>query len=119
VVDIIPRSGILEGPAGDERLVANPDASWHARSAYRFSVEITVYVDAAHTRAGVGSSLYDRLFPLLRARGIRAVMAGIALPNEPSVAMHERRGLSKVAHFKDVEFKFDRWIDVGYWQCVL
>jgi phosphinothricin acetyltransferase len=94
-------------------------AKWHARSAYRFSAEITVYVHAGHMRTGVGSRLYDRLFPLLRERGVRAVMAGIALPNQASVALHEKRGLSKVAHFKDVGFKFDRWIDVGYWQCVL
>jgi phosphinothricin acetyltransferase len=94
-------------------------AKWHARSAYRFSAEITVYVDSGHMRSGVGSRLYDRLFPLLRERGVRAIMAGIALPNEASVALHEKRGLSKVAHFKDVGFKFDRWIDVGYWQCVL
>jgi phosphinothricin acetyltransferase len=92
---------------------------WHKRSAYRFSVEITVYVGVGHERSGVGSRLYDRLIPMLRARGVRAVMAGIALPNEPSVALHERFGFSKVAHFKDVGFKLDRWIDVGYWQCVL
>ena len=92
---------------------------WHARSAYRFSAEITVYVDASHQRVGVGSRLYDHLFPILKARGIRAVMAGIALPNEASVALHEQFGLSKVAHFKEVGFKFNRWIDVGYWQRTL
>jgi phosphinothricin acetyltransferase len=46
-------------------------------------------------------------------------MAGIALPNEPSVVLHERFGLAKVAHFREVGFKFDRWIDVGYWQRTL
>ena len=92
---------------------------WHARIAYRFSAEITVYVDTSHQRAGVGSRLYDELFPMLRTRGIRAAMAGIALPNGPSVALHEKFGLSKVAHFKEVGFKFNRWIDVGYWQCTL
>jgi len=59
------------------------------------------------------------LFPILRARSIRAVMAGIALPNESSVALHEKFGLSKVAHFKEVGFKFNQWIDVGYWQRTL
>lgn len=92
---------------------------WHPRSAYRFSAEITVYVDASQKRVGVGSRLYDHLFPILQARGIRAVMAGIALPNESSVALHEKFGLSKVAHFKEVGFKFNRWIDVGYWQRIL
>lgn len=94
-------------------------ARWHSRSAYRFSAEITVYVHAGHHRAGIGSGLYDELFPLLRGREIHAVMAGIALPNEPSVALHERFGLAQVAHFKEVGFKFNRWVDVGYWQITL
>ena len=94
-------------------------AKWHARAAYRFSVEITVYVDACHTGHGVGSRLYDRLFPILKARGIHAVMACIALPNESSVTLHEKFGLSKVAHFNEVGFKFGRWIDVAYWQRTL
>jgi phosphinothricin acetyltransferase len=92
---------------------------WHVRSAYRFSAEIAVYVDPGHTRVGVGTRLYEQLFPMLRTRGLRAIMAGIALPNESSVALHEKFGLSKVAHFKEVGFKFDRWIDVGYWQRTL
>jgi phosphinothricin acetyltransferase len=94
-------------------------AKWHSRSGYRFSAEIAVYVDANHTRIGAGSRLYDHLFTILQARGIRAVLAGIALPNEASVALHEKFGLSKVAHFEQVGFKFNRWIDVGYWQRIL
>ena len=89
---------------------------WNTRSAYRFSAEITVYLDHGQARLGIGSELYRYLFPILQARGIRAVMGGIALPNEASVALHEQFGLSKVAHFKEVGFKFNRWIDVGYWQ---
>jgi phosphinothricin acetyltransferase len=93
--------------------VATP---WRSRAAYRFSVEITVYISPSHTRRGIGSLLYGQLFPLLQARGIHAVMAGIALPNDASVALHEIFGLRKVAHLSQVGFKFDRWIDVGYWQ---
>ena len=59
------------------------------------------------------------LLPLLRQRSIHVVIGGIALPNEASVALHEKFGLSKVAHFAEVGRKFDRWIDVGYWQRVL
>jgi phosphinothricin acetyltransferase len=94
-------------------------ARWHSRSAYRYSAEITVYVDAGHHRVGIGSRLYDRLFPILQARGIHTLLAGIALPNEPSIALHEKFGLAKVAHLRDVGFKFDRWVDVGYWQGTL
>ena len=92
---------------------------WNARSAYRFSVEITVYLAPAHAGRGIGSTLYGELFPILRARRIHAVMGGIALPNEASVALHEKFGLRKVAQFEEVGFKFNRWIDVGYWQRTL
>ncbi len=92
---------------------------WRIRTGYRFSAEITVYVDPAHAGRGIGSKLYGRLFPLLQARGVHAVMGGIALPNEASVALHEKFGLRKVAHFQEVGFKFNRWIDVGYWQRTL
>lgn len=92
---------------------------WRPRSAYRFSVEITVYVHPQRIGQGIGSALYRRLFPLLEARGVHAVIGGIALPNDPSVALHEKLGLRKVAHFKEVGFKQNRWIDVGYWQRTL
>jgi len=104
----------------DGRIVGYSYATkWHARSAYRFSAEITVYVDAGHKRVGVASRLYDRLFPMLRTHRVHAVLAGIALPNEASVALHEKFGLLKVAHLKEVGFKFNRWVDVGYWQRTL
>jgi L-amino acid N-acyltransferase YncA len=94
-------------------------SKWKGRCAYRFSAEITVYLAPSCSGRGLGSTLYDRLFPILRALGIHAVMGGIALPNEASVALHEKFGLEKVAHFREVGFKFDRWIDVGYWQRTL
>jgi L-amino acid N-acyltransferase YncA len=90
--------------------------SWNVRTAYRFSVEITVYLAPAHAGRGIGSQLYSELFPILQARRIHAVIGGIALPNEASVALHEKFGLRKVAQFEEVGFKFNRWIDVGYWQ---
>ncbi len=89
---------------------------WRTRSAYRFSVEVTVYLEPDRTGAGIGTRLYDELFRVLQARGIHAAMGGIALPNDASVAIHEKFGLRKVAHFTEVGFKFGRWIDVGYWQ---
>lgn len=92
---------------------------WRPRSAYRYSVEITAYVAPRAGRRGVGSQLYRQLFTALQARGVHAVIGGIALPNEASVALHEKFGLRKVAHFEQVGFKFNRWIDVGYWQRIL
>ncbi|HET7552818.1 MAG TPA: arsinothricin resistance N-acetyltransferase ArsN1 family B [Gemmatimonadaceae bacterium] len=92
---------------------------WRERRAYRFSAEITVYVVPSSTGRGIGSRLYEKLLPLVQDRGIHAVVGVIALPNEASVALHEKFGLSKVAHLREVGFKFDRWIDVGYWERIL
>jgi phosphinothricin acetyltransferase len=93
--------------------------AWKPRSAYRFSVETTVYVAASHQRRGVGGALYRKLIEDLRARKLHSAVGGIALPNEGSVALHERLGFKKVAHFAEVGRKLDRWIDVGYWQLIL
>jgi len=92
---------------------------WRARAAYRHTVESSVYVSHRHGRAGIGSGLYGALFPLLRERGVHTVIAGIALPNEASVAIHEQCGFRKIAHFSEVGRKFDQWIDVGNWQLML
>ena len=88
---------------------------WKQRSAYRHSVESTIYLDADCTRAGIGKQLYQQLITVLPA-SIHLIIGGIALPNAASVALHERLGFDKVAHFREVGFKFGRWIDVGYWQ---
>lgn len=92
---------------------------WKSRCAYRFSVESTVYLDRQYTGRGIGTRLYRQLVEALRSRSLHAVVAGIALPNAASVALHERLGFEKVAHFKAVGWKFDRWIDVGYWELLL
>lgn len=63
--------------------------------------------------------LYSEIFSILRTLGVHAVIGGIALPNEASVALHERFGLEKVAHFQQVGFKFNKWVDVGYWERIL
>lgn len=92
---------------------------WRERHAYRFSVECTAYVASGMARSGVGSALYSAMFPLLRQTGYHAVVAVIALPNAASVALHERFGLKKVAHYPEIGYKFERWHDVGTWQALL
>lgn len=89
---------------------------WHSRYAYRFAAEVTIYLHPGHTRQGIGTVLYDELFRLLKGRSVHTVIGGIALPNDGSVALHEKFGFQKAAHYREVGFKFDRWIDVGYWQ---
>lgn len=92
---------------------------WREREAYRLSVEVTVYVAQGSHGQGIGKSLYASLFIELKKGGYHAAMGGISLPNQASIALHESLGMKKVAQFEEVGFKFDRWIDVGYWQLML
>ena len=92
---------------------------WKERSAYRFSAEITVYVKQGHEGKGIATELYKRLIEAARKTGIHALIAGISLPNEKSIALHEKFGFAKIAQFNEVGYKQDKWLDVGYWELVL
>lgn len=92
---------------------------WRVRHAYRFSVETSVYLAPDAAGHGTGSMLYAALLEQLRQAGCHLVIGGIALPNPASIALHEKFGFEKVAHFKEVGFKFGAWRDVGYWQKIL
>jgi phosphinothricin acetyltransferase len=94
-------------------------SKWKGRCAYRFAVESTVYLAAARKGQGIGKALYTALIDQLRANRLHTVIGGVALPNHASVMLHERMGFKKVAHFEQVGFKQNRWIDVGYWQLML
>ena len=89
---------------------------WRERSAYRYSVESTVYLAHNVTGGGWGTRLYSALFDELRALEVHAVIGGITLPNPASVALHQKMGMRKVAEFPEVGFKQGQWLDVGYWQ---
>ena len=92
---------------------------WKLRSAYRFSVETTIYLEHGREGQGIGTRLYSALLADLRERGLRVAIGGAALPNEASVALHERLGFERVATFRQVGFKQERWVDVAYWQLIL
>ena len=94
-------------------------STWNARSAYRNTVEVSVYLDCSATGKGYGSQLYSELFRRLESRSIHVVIGGISLPNLESIKLHEKFGMRQVAHIKEVGYKFGRWIDVGYWQVKL
>jgi L-amino acid N-acyltransferase YncA len=89
---------------------------WKARAAYKFASEVTVYVRSGLGATGIGSALYGDLMRRLKDKGLHTAIGGIALPNEASVKLHEKLGFRKVAHFEQVGFKFNRWVDVAYWQ---
>src|SRR5688572_16818999 len=90
-----------------------------ARAAYQWSVDTSVYVDAAWRRSGVGRGLYQSLFAILAAQGFFNAFAGIALPNAASVALHEAVGFEPLGIYRRVGFKLGAWHDVGWWQLTL
>jgi L-amino acid N-acyltransferase YncA len=92
---------------------------WKGRSAYRYSVETTIYLAPECVGARIGTNLYRHLLEELKDLGLHLVIGGVALPNAASIALHEKLGFRKVAHFNEVGFKFGKWIDVAYWQLSL
>ena len=104
----------------DSRIVGYAYAGkWKERSAYRYSVETAIYMDSRHVGKGIGTQLMKELLNRLKAVSLHSVISGIALPNPASVALCERFGFKKIAHFSEVGYKMNRWIDVGYWELLL
>jgi phosphinothricin acetyltransferase len=93
--------------------------AFRPRPAYRFAVETSVYVTAGSARRGVGTSLYQALFPVLEAQGFAQAIAAITLPNPVSVALHEHFGFRRVGAYEEVGFKQGGWHSVGLWQRAL
>jgi L-amino acid N-acyltransferase YncA len=85
------------------------------REAYRWSVDISVYVDGSVRGRGVGRGLYDRLLPILRRQGYVNVYAGIALPNPASEALHRAIGMRLIGVYEGVGHKHGRWWDVAWY----
>lgn len=99
------------------RVVAYAYAGEHrTRAAYRFSCDCSVYVDRDERRGGLGSALYTRLLPEMKARGFHNAYGGLNLPNDASVALHERFGFRHIGTFSEVGWKLGRWHDVGWWE---
>jgi len=94
-------------------------STWRTRNAYRFAVESAIYIHPAHQGKGVGKGLYLALIQELRARGFHSLLGCLVLPNEPSVGLHESLGFAKVGHMKEAGWKFERWVDVGFWELML
>ena len=89
------------------------------RAAYRFSVEVSAYLDPRFHRQGIGSALYARLFEDLIAKGYCTAFAGITVPNDASIGMHRSVGFEMIGVFRNVGWKFDRWHDVAWMQRTL
>jgi phosphinothricin acetyltransferase len=94
-------------------------STWRTRAAYRFSTETAIYLASGAQGRGLGTELYRALLHELRARGFHSALGCLALPNEPSVRLHERLGFRKAGHMREAGRKFDRWVDVGFWELLL
>jgi phosphinothricin acetyltransferase len=92
---------------------------YRLRAAYQWSVEVTVYVRSGTQRSGVGRSLYQSLFAVLRLQGFGNAYAAITLPNPASVGLHEALGFRAVGVMEGVGYKLGAWHDVGWWQLAL
>lgn len=104
---------------GEEVLGYAYAGSHRFRPAYRWAVEVSVYVAEGRRRQGVGRALYEALFERLRRQRFQVACAGITLPNEASVALHERLGFASVGIYRRIGWKQGAWRDVGWWQLEL
>jgi L-amino acid N-acyltransferase len=94
-------------------------SAYHARSAYRRTVENSVYVHHEHHRRGIGSLLLEDLIARARKADHRVIIAAIDADQPASIALHSKFDFKKVGHFKQVGFKFGRWLDVVYMELLL
>jgi len=94
-------------------------APFNARPVYRWSASVSVYLAAEERGRGVGRALYEELFERLRRRNFRMACAGITLPNEASVALHEGLGFEPVGVHREIGWKQGAWHDLGLWQLEL
>jgi len=94
-------------------------AQHRARAAYRWAVDVGIYVDPARHRSGAGRALYQALFELLRRQRLRSACAGITLPNEASIGLHRALGFEHVGTYRSIGWKAGSWRDVSWWQLQL
>jgi phosphinothricin acetyltransferase len=89
------------------------------RAAYRWAADVSVYVERQRQRRGYGRALYRELLTLLAGQGFYIACAGITLPNEASVALHEALGFTPVGVYRRIGYKLGSWWDVGWWQLAM
>jgi len=110
---------VIVAEAGGQVVGWGSLSAFHERSAYRHTVEDSLYVRHQHQRHGIGSLLLQDLIVRARGLGHHAIIAGMDGEQSASIALHTRFRFEKVAHFKQVGFKFGRWLDVIYMELTL
>ena len=89
---------------------------WRLKPAYKHTVESTVYLKYTATGKQIGTKLYSHLLSELKKQNYHAIIGGVSLPNDVSIKLHENLGFKKVAHYYEVGRKFNKWVDVAFWQ---
>ncbi len=90
--------------------------AYHARPAYRWTCEVSIYLEPGRRRSGLGRSLYTELFARLEARGYRTLVAGMTLPNPASEGLHAALGFERIGVSRSIGWKHDAWRDVAWCQ---
>ena len=107
---------VLVAEAAGVVLGSTWSSQFRVKAAYDTTVETSVYCDPEATRKGIGSALYEALFEALAGQHLHRAVAGITLPNEASVRLHERFGFRKVGAFTEVGKKFGTYWDVAQYE---
>ena len=94
-------------------------SAFPGNSGYRKTGELSVYVEKSHRRKGIARELMTEILTRARAAGFHAIISSISLDNQPSVILHENFGFQKVAHLREVGFKFSKWQDTCYYELIL
>lgn len=111
-----PGHPVIVAQAGGEILGWGCLSPLHSREAYRFTVENSVYARADSHRQGIGQMLLAELIGRARQAGHHSIIAIISADQDASIALHAKLGFVEVGRFREVGFKFDRWLDVVYMQ---
>jgi phosphinothricin acetyltransferase len=119
IAEVVERTPWLVCEHGREILGYAYAGPHRTRAAYRWSVDVSVYIHSQARRSGVGRGLYRSLFALLVLQGFYHALAGITLPNPASVGLHEALGFTPVGVYRAVGYKLGAWHDVGWWQLAL
>jgi phosphinothricin acetyltransferase len=114
-----PGDHFVVAVAQDELLGFAYSSAFRPKGAYDRTREVTVYVDPSAAGRGVGRLLYDDLLDRMTRSGVRTALACISLPNDASERLHRACGFERQGVLRDVGRKFDRWIDIVWWQKVL
>jgi phosphinothricin acetyltransferase len=117
------------GPTGRHRLVVAEEdgrvvgyastGQFRPKAAYEACVEASIYIAPDTCGLGIGTALYETLFASIEGEDVHRAVAGITMPNDASVALHERFGFGKVAHFTEQGRKFGRYWDVAWYERAL